>query len=307
VVTKYLRLTSRVALGTVQFGTAYGIVNHDGKVGEDEVWRIVSEAIAEGVILFDTAPSYGDAEEVLGRCLPADSELRIVTKTPALNRSDEELGELITAGYCASLRKLRRDSLYAILCHQPGELLGPHGDDIFGALESLKHAAMVEKVGLSAYSADQIDPLIGRYSFDLVQLPFNLLDQRVKRNGCLQRLKQQGIEVHARSAYLQGVLVADPGEVPPFLAAAKPYIDRYRRVLADTGLSPVQACLGFVLSEPGIDYCVIGTCSRLQLHEALNATQPSNVNFETFRECACDDVNCVDPSRWPAKCSEVAF
>ena len=60
---------SRLVLGTVQFGIKYGVANQTGKPQIHEVMDILQQAIEGGVNCLDTAPSYGESEEVIGRCL----------------------------------------------------------------------------------------------------------------------------------------------------------------------------------------------------------------------------------------------
>ena len=81
---------AELALGTVQFGLAYGATNTRGQVPEDEVARILGSARQAGVRFLDTASAYGTAEAVLGRTLPPGHDFRIVTKTPAW-RADRDL------------------------------------------------------------------------------------------------------------------------------------------------------------------------------------------------------------------------
>src|SRR6202007_52346 len=98
--------------------------------------------------------------------------------------------------------------------------------------------------------------LARRFRPDVMQLPFSLLDQRLLRDGSLARLKDLGVEIHARSLFLQGLLFL---QAPPeALRAAGPMLDQVRAEIAGAGMTPLAAALGFVLSRPEIDSAVVG-------------------------------------------------
>ena len=58
-----------LCLGSAQFGLAYGITNYAGQVSEKTVSELLFEAHLKGIRLLDTAMSYGNAEDILGRNL----------------------------------------------------------------------------------------------------------------------------------------------------------------------------------------------------------------------------------------------
>ena len=59
----------KLGLGTVQFGTDYGISNKLGQTSADEVRKILEFAAGHGIRYLDTAPAYGTSEAVLGENL----------------------------------------------------------------------------------------------------------------------------------------------------------------------------------------------------------------------------------------------
>ena len=56
----------KLALGAVQFGIDYGIANVGGQVPFAEVEKILQYANSQNIDLLDTAPKYGNSEEILG-------------------------------------------------------------------------------------------------------------------------------------------------------------------------------------------------------------------------------------------------
>ena len=54
-------------LGTAQLGSDYGIANVHGHPQFEQALEIVSTAWNAGIVLFDTAASYGNGQQVLGK------------------------------------------------------------------------------------------------------------------------------------------------------------------------------------------------------------------------------------------------
>ncbi|MEC4621918.1 hypothetical protein VST04_27895, partial [Bacillus paranthracis] len=73
-------------------------------------------------------------------------------------------------------------------------------------IENIKQQGKVIKVGLSLYSPKQINEKVLNFA-DLIQLPANIFDQRFKQSLALNTLKNADIEIHTRSAFLQGLLL----------------------------------------------------------------------------------------------------
>src|SRR5205085_51237 len=164
----------KLGLGTVQFGLDYGISNATGRPAEAEVQTILSGAAAAGVRILDTATAYGESEAVLGRLTRPDDEFRIVTKIPRVTSI-----EAIADTFAQSLQRLQRSSVYGLLLHDADDLLSAHGDRVFAQLRKLQQEGRTQKIGVSTYTPEQVDSLLPRYEFDLIQVPLNLFDQRL--------------------------------------------------------------------------------------------------------------------------------
>ncbi len=75
----------QLALGTVQFGTAYGVAGRGEAVPLREVREILDVAWHLGVKVLDTAPDYGSIERRLSE-VAGQHPFRIVSKIPALTK-----------------------------------------------------------------------------------------------------------------------------------------------------------------------------------------------------------------------------
>lgn len=289
----------KLGLGTVQFGLDYGVSNSAGMTPEAEVARILGLAAGQGVRILDTATGYGNSEEVLGRTLPTQHRFAIVTKTPA-QRADETGDAYIArvgASFRRSLSKLGQEKLYGVLVHRAEDLLSVQGERLMAVLLELKQQGLVEKVGVSVYNAAQIDAVMARHSVEVVQLPVSVLDQRLIASGHLTALKRAGVEIHSRSAFLQGLLLIPPENLPAYFSPIRNHFSCYRDYLESLGLTPLQAALGFVLGLPELDHVILGVNTAAQLQEVL-AARAAQVDAYAMTQFALTDSAMLDPSRW---------
>ena len=288
----------KLALGTVQFGVNYGVSNQTGATPAEEARAIVELARQNGIDILDTAPAYGESEAVLGKVLPPDFG-RVITKTPSFQGDAITNRDACTLkdAFSASLGKLERESIYGILVHGAADLLKPGAEYLLGAMEDLRNEGRVKKIGVSVYNGEQIDRILERFAIDLIQLPLNVLDQRLIAGGQLANLKQNGVEIHARSAFLQGLLLMKPDSWPAYFAPYYPHLRRFHGMATDLALTPLQAALGFVQSVPEVDYVVCGVNTLAQWRE-LVAASDARVDIRQFNIVRCDDPNLVDPSQW---------
>mgnify|MGYP003975138763 FL=1 len=289
----------KVALGTVQFGVNYGISNKAGKTSQAEVGAILVAAEKYGVSVIDTAALYGDREAVLGQTLPPNSSFNIVTKTSQFAKQmlDEADAQHLEDTFHSSLSKLGRSSVYGLLVHRVDDLFLPGGDLLMDRLLKLKQDGLVSKVGVSVYSGSQIDQLMERFKIDLIQLPINVMDQRLLQSGHLQKLKSAGVEIHARSTFLQGLLLMELQNVPEYFDVIRKNLGSYHRFIRARGLTPTQAALGFVLGVQEIDQVICGVNNALQLGEICEAAQVE-VDSNELAEFAIADESIVNPALW---------
>jgi aryl-alcohol dehydrogenase-like predicted oxidoreductase len=277
----------RLGLGTVQFAQRYGISNRRGQVPASEVRAILACAAEAGLGLLDTAANYGDAETILSQM--DTSGFRLVSKTASI-----ALGvDAVVARVRQSARVLGRLDL--LLVHSAGDLLEPQGERLWRALCALKQEGITAGIGISAYVEDNPAWLAERFRPDAMQVPCSILDQRLLRDGSLERLKKLGVEVHARSLFLQGLLFLET--LPESLRHAAPGLEAVHARIAAAGTTPLAAALAFVLSRPEVDVAVVGVAALKQLQEIF-ATVCAPMPQLDWETCALDDARILTPSLW---------
>lgn len=289
----------KLGLGTAQFGLNYGISNSSGRTMEREVRKILELAVHNGISVIDTAAAYGDAESVLGVCLPMTADIRVVTKTiPLRDRpSKTEAVRWIRDGFARSLERLKLGSVDTLLVHHADDLLEASGDGVYAELVKLKQEGHVRRIGFSAYNGSQIDLALDRYDVDLVQLPINVFDQRLLEGGQLQRLRSRGVEVHVRSIFLQGLLLMDPSALPIYFDPLRSRLTAWRECLASRGLTVAQGALAFARSL-NVDVIIVGVESAVQLEGNLADFGAARAGDLDFLPYAVNDERFVNPSLW---------
>jgi len=200
----------RLVLGTAQFGMNYGIANKTGQPSTDEIAKILNLARHHGIHMIDTAIAYGDSEKNLGEVGLEGFE--IVTKLPEIP-DNTDIESWILAEVQSSLARLRVKQLYGLLLHKPQQINTRLVENIINTLGILKKEKLVKKIGVSVYSPEELSNILTRFIPDIVQLPFNLIDQRFLCTGWFDKLQERNIEVHSRSVFLQGLLLMPYQEV----------------------------------------------------------------------------------------------
>jgi aryl-alcohol dehydrogenase-like predicted oxidoreductase len=284
----------KLALGTAQFGLHYGIANRAGQISRAEGAALLSAARSARMDTLDTAIAYGSSEERLGE-IGLDG-WRVVSKLPPVPEGCDDVDGWVTQAVRGSLARLKAERLYGLLLHRPQQLLETTGEQLYRAMNRLKSDGLVEKIGISIYAPIELEPLCGRFDLDMVQAPFSILDRRLVDTGWLDRLAGEGIEVHARSIFLQGLLLMEAGQRPQKFARWREVWLAWHEWLREAGLTPLQACLRHALGFEAISRVIVGVDSVRQLDEILQAAQgPAPQMPDAVRT---DDVDLLNPSRW---------
>lgn len=292
----------QLCLGTAQFGLPYGITNSAGQVAEQEVRELLAEAVKADITFLDTAHSYGTAESVLGRALQPGHPYLLISKLPAQSRpaftSDDRLGW--DRAFHRSCLRLGQPSLDALLLHSAADLRKPGGQHLRKWLVSLQERGLVRRLGVSIYDSADLDG-VHRDLLDLVQLPLSLYDQRLLADGTIMRLREQGCAVHARSLYLQGLLLAPAASWPAWVdPLARAHHARLENLAAERGCSLLEFSLGFARAQVDLEAVVLGICSCRELHQLLQAWRRiSPWSKNEWQAWAMPKSDILDPRNWP--------
>ena len=284
----------KLALGTVQFGLPYGIANQNGQVTRHEAKSMLTLAGINGIDTLDTAISYGESESCLGE-VGVDG-FEIITKLPAVPDNCLDINAWVQDHVASSLSRLGVSKLHGLLLHRSEQLLEEYGNVLYQSMQNLKDIGTVEKIGVSIYAPEELEVITKNFSLDLIQAPFNLIDRRLYTTGWLQKLKDNGIEIHTRSVFLQGLLLLSKEAIEPKFMPWNNLWIKWHKWLSENNVSAIQACLEYPLSFSEIDRIVVGTDNVNQLQQIIDASCNAGQLDLPDLECISEDL--INPSRW---------
>lgn len=284
-----MKTTNIIGIGTAQLGDDYGIMNFDGKLSDKEFKEILKISRQSEIDTIDTASSYGIAQERLGQLNLED--FKIITKLSSNSISLKE--EMMD-----SLSKLKKKNIYGALIHNSSILFKKDGKKKYQELTELKNRKLIQKIGISIYSPDELEKLnnLG-FKFDLVQGPLNYLDQRLASAKWIDFFIENSIEFHARSIFLQGLLLYSSNNLPRNLNS-KFYklwqiIDN---TIANSGISRIKFCIDFVRRFNHVNKMIIGLDSHLHLMEIISLL--NTAPYTNYDQLLNVDDEIINPRKW---------
>ncbi|WP_375175150.1 aldo/keto reductase [Pseudooceanicola sp.] len=288
-----------LVLGTAQFGSAYGVANRLGEPDAGRVRDVLDFAYENGIRVLDTAAAYGKSEAVLGAC--GMDGWSVITKIPSLHDvANTDVGTIAREHVLRSLDRLGVASLHAVLAHDRRDMAGYRGLQLCEALADLRSSGCIGGTGVSVYAPQDMEG-IDLENIQVVQAPFNVLDQRFIASGEGNKLRANGAELHVRSVFLQGLLLMEPEDRPAQFEAWQTDLARFDKAVLGSGLTRAAFCLGFAARQADITHCVVGVENAEQLSQLMEAYNLGQVSRYDASGLRVDDLNLVDPRNWAAQ------
>jgi len=284
----------RVTLGTVQFGLPYGVANNKGQTSYQETKEIIKLAQQSGVDTLDTAVIYGSSEETLGK-IGVDG-WKIITKLPEVLSESKNIQKLTHKQITDSLERLKVSKLYAVLLHDSGMLSSKNGEAYWDTLNNLKEEGIIQKIGYSIYAPDELDEFYEKFHPDIIQAPFNIIDNRLDSSGWIQKMSDDKVEIHARSIFLQGLLLMKQNNRPTYFKHWESLWGKWHRYLEEKDITALDASLSYVMSEPRIDKLVIGVDCTAHLQQIINLSKEKLEKIPNI--FSSKDQKLINPAMW---------
>lgn len=287
-------MPSKFILGTAQMGMNYGINNSKGKIAKSEAFEILSYAFQNGIQYLDTAPVYGDAQKIIGQYHRANSskKFNIITKIPA-NYPIDKLEDLVDS----FLVEMNINSISVLHFHSVKDYRDINLDKKIGIFKNLKRSKKVQSFGVSIYENTDFDA-VKRTLIEVVQLPFNLLDNKNIRGDLIEKLKQQNYNVHARSVFLQGLFFSDIKKVKSLeIQKSLLYINDICRNL---GCEIEELALSYCLSQKNVDKILVGVDTLEQLENNIKI-EKNIIKFDfnsLIDEIFIKNNDQLNPTKW---------
>ncbi|MEN0057470.1 MAG: aldo/keto reductase [Bdellovibrio sp.] len=259
---------TQTLLGTVQLGLAYGINNQRGLPTQERAFAILDEALRQGLDTLDTARDYGTALQVIGAFHANNTrQFKVLSKFKTHQLTEHNI-----------LREV--ESQLATL-HVPRlECLSFHGihdykkapSALRTQLAELKASGLVKKIGVSTYTTEESVTAIQDPLIDLIQMPFNLLDNHTLRQDVFKANITQKKSIHIRSVFLQGLFFMSSEDVSKKstqLRQLSPYVEKLQQLATECQISIEELALTYAQSFPEIEGVVLGVDTPEQLQQLL--------------------------------------
>ena len=284
-------ITKKIILGSANVNSLYGLRNN--RISTNEFKSLLSYAYKKGVKTLDTSPVYKNSEKIIGL---SKNKFNVITKIPKIpkNLKKNKIESWIRKKIINSKKKIE-NKFHGILLQNAEILLSNKAKIIFETLTKLKKEGNFKKIGISIYNFKTLELVLKKFNIDFVQLPYNILDQRFANKKVVNIIKKKSIEIHARSIFLQGLLTEKEINLPKKLNKLKSALIKWKKWIQKEKVSPVSACLEFVIKNKNIDKLVIGFNSKNNFKDVIKFKK-TNIKFNNFNIKI--NQNLLDPRKW---------
>ena len=288
----------KIGLGTANFGMDYGLTNSTGKMDSVDAHELLEVSAQEGCAFLDTSPAYGNAEAVLGAYANLQ-DFKVITKTvnSKISEMSEEKVTEIMSGFERSLKAMGISECYGLLIHNPDDLKSRDAHRLTERLQQLRYNGKVQKIGISVYGQEDIERAKSIFDFDLIQLPLNVFNQDLAHSGILKALRSDGVEIHARSIFLQGVALTSPEKLPTNLRGLSANLFLLHEIAEKFGVSCLDLCVEYVKQIGYVDSIIVGANSPENFLEISNhrRIKSNDINWLDF---GSNDPYLTNPVNW---------
>lgn len=280
-------LRKRFIIGSANFSKKYGA--DAVRVDKLELKKILNLAKKENIYEIETAEVYIGRSSIFRNI---DKKFKILTKIkPDSNWISLEISQKKIEEH---LKSFKQNSFETISFHDTKILFTKYGKKIFNNLEELKKKNYFKKIGLSIYDIHNLDYLISNYNFDIIQFPYNILDQRIVSSGWLKKFQDKKIKTHVRSIFLQGLLVNELIYNKNYFKKWKKYFSDWFKELKNNNISPVDYCLSDLMNY-NFDKIIIGINNSKNLEKILNF---KTIDTKKILRPQINEKKLIDPRLW---------
>ena len=283
----------KLSIGTAQFGFKYGICNKGGIVKNKEVKNIIQFCKLNKIYSIDTAKGYGRSHKILGSLNLKN--FQITTKISNIKKkTNKDLENYITLEIDKILKELNTKKIYALLIHDVSQLKGKFGKIFYNILQNIKKKKKFIKLGVSVYKKKELEFVIKNFNIDIVNLPISIANQEFCEKNYLLKIKRKKIEIHARSVFLQGLLLSKFNNLPKKFKNNK-FFKEWFEWLKINNYNSLEASLRFVKNIKHIDKVIVGVDNFEQL-KMIVKTYKKNLKFK-FKKFNQSSI-LRNPSQW---------
>lgn len=281
---------SEIAFGGVEIGLPYGIGVkwEEDMLPEKDAIQLLLTALDKGFNFFDTARLYGVSENIMGKAFAGRrNEIVLCTKCRHFRDKDgnlpgdNEIIKIIHQSIEESLKALQTDYVDVYMLHQ-GDMEILAREVIQEEMLKLKEKGVARSIGVSTYLAEESKKVIESGVWNVVQLPFNLMDQRQRELFGLA--SENGVGIVVRSILLKGLLSTRGKGLHEKLQPVEEHIQQYQGLLNGTCKTLPGLAVKFGLSFPEVSSVLVGIDKLEYLEQSLAAADGNYLNKEQLHQ-----------------------
>ena len=281
---------SKLILGTANLHAKYGIKSF--YINGDTSKKLLNYAYNNNVRTLDISSDYKFFTHFKNKKYKKDWKISFkITKKDLENLNTENN---IHNFIIRLLKLFKKKKIEYFLFHHYKDLVSIKGQKIFKCLLNLKKKNKIGKIGVSVYSIDEIKKIIKKNKIDVIQAPFNVFDQRLRDIKILNLIKKNNIEIHARSVFLQGIIL-NKKFLRKDLEKIKE-VKKWYEYIKKNNNSALFEVLNFINQNKFIKRIILGSRSIDQLKKILNTKiTHEKRSLEQFKS---KHLKLIDPRKW---------
>jgi aryl-alcohol dehydrogenase-like predicted oxidoreductase len=292
--TQTLKLSRKIILGTASLSSKYGLYNKKKFISKNQIKKIFNTSLKKKIFFIDTALNYGNNEQILSNYI--NNRYSVITKIPKIKNNTKNIEKYYTALIKESLIKNKIKKFYSVLLHSPEQLLSKNGEKIYNTLLKIKKLNLTKKIGISVYSLNSTLKILKKFNLDTIQIPLNILNQDFCNNYFIKLIKRKKIEIHARSIFLQGVLLDNKAYKKKKFRKYYKIFNKIEKVKKDNKISDLELNINFCLKHKWVKKIIIGFNTDAHLKEILKTKIIKNLNYKGLPKNISQSL--YDPRKW---------
>lgn len=274
--------SKKIVLGLAQLQSIYGVTNSEKKkLSKRQSSLILKKLDQSNIEEVDSAFSYPFQFKLF-----KETKNKILFNTKILTSEEKNFNFYVDQ--LKKIKKYKNIEVNTLFIHDGKNLFSKDGKRLFNKILELKKKKIIKKIGVSFHDFTNFKKILDMFKIDVVQIPYNVADQRGKKY--FKFIKKKHIEIQVRSIFLQGALLKK-------IKSNFKLCEIYNKIKLKHNNDRVNILISFVLDEINIDKIIIGVRQENELKMILNF---SKLKFDKkiFRNLKTNDLDIIDPLRW---------
>jgi aryl-alcohol dehydrogenase-like predicted oxidoreductase len=192
-----------------------------------------------------------------------------------------ELKQIIETSLQESLTALQTNYVDVYMLHQADERL-LRDNNVQAIFADLRKSGIIKATGVSTYTNEQTQLAIDAGCWDVIQVPFNVMDQR--QSALFDQAESQGIGLIIRSVLLKGLLSDRGKNLHPALSQVEAHIQKYNTLTQSLNVTLPALATQFALSFPQIAAILVGIDKLDFLEQSVDVAKRNPLHSETLQQ-----------------------